>query len=143
MLSVSTTATWSRTAVIHAGCDRYFWAFAFASHASCNLARCLTRATRDTRVGRQRFAVCSFHHPLTFGCRSVPTRSLAGTLGHTSWCNLLTWYYERKSQPLSRQCFTRDTWHRTSPSSSPSSQPGTCLAATVSTTPAPDRGATP
>ena len=28
MLSVSTTATWSRTAVIHARCDQYFWAFA-------------------------------------------------------------------------------------------------------------------
>ena len=28
MLSVSTIATWSRTAVIHARCDWYFWAFA-------------------------------------------------------------------------------------------------------------------
>ena len=25
----------------------------------------------------------SFHHPLAFSCRRVPTRSLAGTLGHT------------------------------------------------------------
>ena len=28
MLSVSTTATWSRMAAIHTRCDRYFWAFA-------------------------------------------------------------------------------------------------------------------
>ena len=49
----------------------------------------------------------SFHHPLAFSCRMVPTRSLAGTLGHTFWCNLLTWYSEQKSQPLSRHCFTR------------------------------------
>ena len=61
----------------------------------------------------------------------VPTRSLASTLGHTSWCNLLTWNSEQKFQPLSRQCSTRDTWHRTSPCSSPSSQPVTCLAATA------------
>ena len=46
-----------------------------------------------------------------FGCRKVPTWSLASTLGHTSWCNLLTWYSEHKYQPLSRKCFTRDTWH--------------------------------
>ena len=26
----------------------------------------------------------SIHHPLAFGCRRVPTWSLAGTLGHTS-----------------------------------------------------------
>ena len=83
MLSVSTTATWSRTAVIHARCDQHFldfrcpfffsttsivfitprplW-FAFASHASCNLTRCLMRATHShqetQRVGRQRSAVC-------------------------------------------------------------------------------------
>ena len=37
----------------------------------------------------------------------VPTRrSLARTLGHTSWCNLLTWYSEQRPQLLSRQCFT-------------------------------------
>ena len=44
-----------------------------------------------------------FHHPLAFGCRRLPTRSVAGTLCHTSWCNQL--YSEQKSQPLSRQCF--------------------------------------
>ena len=60
MLPVSTTTTWSRTAVIHARCDRCFWAFAahfffsttplwfaFASQASCNLVRCLPRATHS------------------------------------------------------------------------------------------------
>ena len=68
MSSVSTTATWSRTAVIHAKCDRYFLAFAayfffsttsiafntlrlvwfaFASYASCNLVRFLVRATHS------------------------------------------------------------------------------------------------
>ena len=193
MLSVSTTATWSRMAVIHARCDRYFWTFApthsrrvhhtvtsvvrlrVASLLQFDGRRIRTRRHKGRptafrsvrRVGRRPAqagrdptqpalqwgcarsmapqtclsAVSSFHHhPLAFSC---PTRSLAGTLCHTFWCNLLTRYSEQKSQPLSRQCFTRDTWHRTSPSSSPSSQPSTCLAATVSTTPAPGRGATP
>ena len=199
MLSVSTTATCSSTAVTHARCDRYFWAFApvlllhhdHRVHRAATsvvrlrvagfLVRCLTRATRshqETQGSADSVSRCataaapsstggkrpnraprgcagskapralplggsSFHHPLAFSCRRVPTRSLAGTLGHTFWCNLLTWYSEQKSQPLSRQCFTRDAWHRTSPSSSPRSQPGTCLAATVSTTSAPGREATP
>ena len=158
MLSVSTTATWSRTTP---GATGIFWALQFDKMSDEGNAF----APGDTRVARQRFAVCdgfgavwhrreeiqhpalhgdardqqrldlplggsSFHHPLAFSCRRVRTRSLADTLGHTPWCNLLTCYFEHKSQPPS-------------PSSSPSSQLRTCLAATVCTTPAPGRGATP
>ena len=142
-LSVSTTATWSRAVVIHARCDQHFWAsaavffftttsvafttprplsFAFASQASCNLTGDAF-APGDTRIGRQRFAVCTGfggvrhrregiqHNLRSMGMRGINgaclsavtpsttlspsvagfTRSLAGTLGHTSWCNLLTW----------------------------------------------------
>ena len=54
-----------------------------------------------------------FHHQLAPSCLRVDTRSVGGTPWATHpLCSLLTWYSEQKSQPLSRQCFTRDTWHR-------------------------------
>ena len=196
MLPVSTTATWSRMAVIHARCDRNFWAPFFHLHHVRRVHHTATPVIRlrvaclllfdkmpdegdafapgDTRVGRQRFAVRdgfgavrhrreeihdlavrgdardqrrlplggdSFHHPLAFSCvpHTVPGRHP----GPHVLVQPADVVLRAETPPLSRQFFTRDTWHRTSSCSSPSSQPGTCLAATVSTTPAPGRGATP
>ena len=153
MLSVSTTATWSRPAVIHA---RYFWAFAAhvffvafvrrVHHKVTPVVRlrvaCLLHFDgRRIRTRRHKGRPTAFSRCATGsvpsgtgGKRSNTTRSigmrgingaadlpLGGSSfgphtvpGRHPWCNLLTWCSEQKSQPLSRQCFTRDTWHRTS-----------------------------
>ena len=97
MLFVSATATWSRMAVIHAGCDLYFWAFAaHVSFSTTSIAfvtprplwfhlrvACLLQFDRmpgvgdafapgDTRVGRQRFSASSG----TGGKKSITPRSV-------------------------------------------------------------------
>ena len=84
--------------------------FAFASHASCNLTRCLIRATHSHQETQGSADMREeIQHPALHGvapsttlspsvAAGSPTRSLAGTL--------LTWYSEQKAQPLSRQCFT-------------------------------------
>ena len=111
-------------------------------------------APGETRVGRQRFrgvrrvrrrpaqAGRDPTYRAPWGCAgsTAPRTCLSAVAPCTTLSPSVAAGSPHGPWPLSRQRFTRDTWHKTSPFSSPSSQPGNCLAATVS---APGRGVTP
>ena len=152
MLLVSSPATWSRTADIHARCNRYFSAFAahffFAAGSTAfKTPRLLWLALASQRlpVDEERTAARHGREERAFWVprTCVDQRRSRPALSHTSCCSLLTWCSEQKSQRLSTQCFTRDTWDRVRFSLSLCRQLGTRLAPTVSTTSAPGRESIP